>query len=694
MKEMLAPASIAILGATSDLNRVNGRPIKYLKKFGYRGRVYPVNPKYAEIGGYPCFPDLASIPGPIDLGVIALPAKQVMEGVRQLIAKGVKACVIFSSGFAEMGPEGQAAQADLVALARAGGMRICGPNTIGVVNAFDGMTANFSQYLEREAPPGPVGFVSQSGAFGTAIAALALERGLGLGYFVNTGNECDFDFADAVGALIEDPRIRVIAGYIEGIKDGRKLLAVAARAIQLGKPIVITKVGRTGAGARAAASHTGALAGADAVLDGVLRQKGIIRADDEVHMLDIVEAFAYCPVPAGRGVGLVTQSGGAGVLMADRAEELGLQVPRMGEATQVELRKIMPAFGSAQNPVDLTATFIAEPALLRDAMKLVLADPAVHTGIFWFQLMDRFVDILVEIFTDIHATAEKPFMVAWVAGPPEGIRRLRALGLCVMRGAVPMINAIAAMARYGEARRRLLAESEPQAVAVPSLPPAAGPVATLAAAEILTRAGVGILPVALAQDAEAAVAAANHLGYPVAVKIESPDIPHKTEADGVRLGLADAAAVRAAFAAVTEAARRLKPAAHIAGVVVQRMADSGAEMVIGVSQDPVFGPVVMVGLGGIFVEVLKDVAFAAAPMTAAEAEVLLASLRGGRILDGVRGRAAADRASLRDLLVRVSLLAAAAGPRLAELDLNPVMAGPRGAAAADWLMILNHDNQA
>jgi len=691
---LLRPRSVAILGCSGDLDRVNGRPLRYFLEKGFKGRIYPVNPKHREIAGLASYSDVGAIPGPVDLAVVALPAGAVLGGIRQLLEKKVPAAVIFSSGFAETGPKGAALQRELVVLARAGGLRFTGPNGVGILNAFEGVAATFSEYLEGPTAPGPLAFVSQSGAFGTGIAALARLRGLGMGYYINTGNEADLDFADAIAAVAEDPRIKVIAGYAEGIRDGRRLIAAADRAMELGKTVILTKVGRTESGARAAASHTGALAGSDAVLDGVLRQKGIIRTDDEEQMIDLVEALVHCPLPAGRRLGIVSQSGGAGVLMSDRAEQLGLSVPALSVATQEKLRAVLPSYASVPNPVDVTGQSLAAPEIMQEAMSLVLEDAGVDVGILWLRLMHNHVDAMLSIIGHVKARTMKTFIVSWLAPPECALSELRARGVAVARGSVPAVDAVAGLVRCAEARRHWLASrSEQRSFERPNvqLPRLGGPVASMDGAAILSAAGIQVAPTLLASTADAAVTAAEAVGYPVALKIESRDILHKTEVNGVRLGLADADAVRSAFAEVTRSARAARPQARIAGVLVQKMSAGGTEIVIGAKQDDAFGPVVMVGLGGIFIEVLKDVAFAAAPVNRREAEAMLSSLRGAAVLDGVRGRPPAHRAALQELVVRVSEFVAIAGSRLKELDLNPVIATADGATVVDWVMVLNDE---
>lgn len=691
LKALVRPGSIAIVGASSDFRKVSGRPLKHLLEKGYAGKLYPVNSRCEKIAELTCYPSIDALPEPIDLAVIVLPAHAVADAVRALGRKSVPNAVVFASGFAEVGEAGRALEDEVTAVAREAGVRLLGPNCLGLLNAFERVIATFSQYVDGDVPAGPVGFVSQSGAFGTAIAALARSRGLGLGCFVNTGNEADVTFVDAMEEVIADDRIRVGAGYIEGLKDGPGLCRLADEAMKLGKPLVLTKVGRLGAGARAAASHTGSLAGEDIVFDGIARQKGIIRARNEEHMLDMVEVFTCCSLPAGRGVGVATQSGGAGVLIADRAEEIGLDVPRLLEPTQALIRDCIPGFGATGNPVDVTGQFVAEPAVLRESVVHMLADPNVHVGIVWLQLMGSHIDTLVGIFEDIKARVSKPFVVAWVAAPQAAIDALRARGIAVLRGAEPAVDAVAGLVSFAESRRRWLADRmqrQADRVQLPALPPMAGAVPTERAAAMLESCGVKLAPVVLARDAEDAVRAAERLGYPVAMKIESSDILHKTEVDGVRLALQGPEGVREAFASITAAAREKRPDANIEGVIVQAMSRGDVELVIGLQHDPVFGAVIMTGLGGILIEALKDVAFRKCPLTASEADQMLDSLRGATILEGVRGRPAVNRDALIRMLCGVSQLGAATEGRLKELDLNPVLLSQEDAVAVDVVMVL------
>jgi acetyltransferase len=690
LKALLAPRSIAILGASSDFRKVSGRPVKHLLDKGYKGRIYPVNPRAETIGPLKAYPSVAAIEDDIDLAIIVLPASEVLNCVRELGAKGVPVAVIFSSGFSEMGDAGRKYEQDVVAAAREGGVRLCGPNCLGLINSFDNVLATFSQYADSVTPSGPIGFVTQSGAFGTAIAALARRRGLGLGYFVNTGNEADLTFSDIMGEVIRDPRIKMGAGYIEGLKGGEGFVALAEQAMVAGKPLVMTKVGRLGAGARAAASHTGSLAGDDVVFDGVVRQHGIIRARNEEHMLDIAEVMSCCKLPEGNGIGLLTQSGGAGVLMADRAQEVGLSVPLLQPQTQAALQKVIPGFGAVGNPVDVTGQFVADPNLLSESVKLMLADPNVDVGIVWFQLMEAHVEKLVKVLVEIRDQVTKPFVVCWVAAPEAGILALRKEGIAVLRGAEPAVDAVAALVQYAEMRRKWLARrEEKKAIALPTLDlPAGSVVSTMDGVKLLERCGIAHVPTMLAASADEAARAAGQLGYPVVLKIESPDILHKTEAGGVILRLTDEEKVRQAFDRIIANAKAYNPNARLHGVVVQAMAGGDTEFVIGLQNDPVFGPVIMAGLGGVLIEVLRDVVFRKVPLCESEAADMLDALHGKAVLAGVRGRPAVDRKGLVAMICAVSRLGAALGPRLSTLDLNPVMLGETSATAVDWLMML------
>lgn len=694
MQALLHPRSIALIGASPDPNKLNGRPFHYLRRDGYEGSLYPVNPKYSEIEGVTCYKDIASLPEAPDLAIVMVSARLVDDAVAALGDKGTPVAIVISSGYSEMGAEGRQKEQKLIETARAHGIRICGPNNLGLISAFDRMTATFSQYAATPPLAGPIAFASQSGAIGTGIASLARSRNLGFGYFVATGNQADITLMESLDHIVDDQRISVLSAYIEGLRpgDGASFVNLANRAMEAGKPLIVTKVGRTKTGARAAQSHTGSLAGEDRIFDGVLRQHNVIRARHEEHMLDLISVLSRCPVPEGRGVGIITQSGGSGVLMADRADELELDVPILASTTQDKLTAILPAFAATANPVDVTGQFLADPKMLSDSVKTVLDDPEIHICLVWLQLMEQYADTLVDLFKELQGSIDKPLIVCWVGAPESAVRALNEAGICLLETTERAVEAAAGLARYGDMHRRY-AESKPAIV-----PPAAEgaeaggnaePVDSLVAAAALKAHGLSLVDCALAKSPEEARRLAAQLGFPVALKIESADLPHKTEAGGVRLALTDEDAAGLAGEEILAAARAYAPQANITGLLVQKMAEPGVQMVLGLQHDPVFGPVIMVGLGGIFVEILNDVTFARAPVTPEQAKRMLDRLKGRKILDGARGAPPADLNAIIELICSLSDFALA-HPEVSELDLNPVFAGPGGAVAVDWLMLANN----
>lgn len=688
LRGLLSPKSIAIIGASADMNRVSGRPIRNLLRDGYQGRIYPVNPRYAAVGGLPCFPDVDALPEVPDLGVVAVSAERARDAIEALGRKGVRMAMVWSAGFAEMGEAGRRLEGGLVEAARAHGMRICGPNTLGLTNAFERMPLTFSQYADTPLAPGPVAFVSQSGAFGTAMATSARERGIGLGYFISTGNQCDLTVASVVDAVLDDARVRVVVAYMEGLRDGTAFLAAAHKALQLRKPLIVVKVGRHEAGSRAAVSHTGSLAGDDAVFDSVIRQFGVIRAEDELHALDLVAALVATPIPGIGGVGLITISGGAGAMMADLAEELGLQVPVLTDGSQDRLRRVLRGFAATGNPVDVTGQVVEDVTCLDQSLEIVLDDPHVALAVMWVQWLRSQADRLVDLLLARRRATDRPFLVCWLNAPPDALHRLREAGIFVTastRGAIQAaagLMTLAACMRQGDTDWRAprldggVQDVHRPVEVVPSVE----------AAALLEASGLELSAVRLAADEREAVRHAQALGYPVAIKIESPDIVHKTEAGGVHLNLANDGQVVQAFGAVMQRAHGFDPAARLRGALVQRMAPPGTEIVLGLRRDPVFGPLVMVGLGGVFIEVLKDVVFVAPPFGPAAARAAIERLRHGSVLRGFRGRPAVDLDVLAQAMCALGRLALQ-HPDVVELDVNPVLAGPDGTIAVDWLMV-------
>ena len=688
------PASVAVVGATNDVGRIGGVPLELMIRRGYRGRLLPINPKYGEVQGLKAFPTLAAVGAPIDVAIVAVPAQVVPLTLEDAIAAGVKSLVLFSSGFAEVDDAGRAAQEKLAARARAAGVRLLGPNCLGVMAFKAGVYATFSPAPRAgETKTGNIAIVSQSGAFGAFAYSLARLKGLGMSYWMTTGNEADIEFADCVEWLAHDPSTTVILGYMEGCRDGARLKRALALAQEMGKSVAITKVGRSALGSAAAASHTAALAGEDAVYEAMFRQYGVWRARTVDELFTVGYAASTSPRPASSRIGLLTVSGGVGVLMADDAEDAGLDVAEMPAGAQNAIRAVIP-FAGPRNPVDITGQFQSHPELLGSTLECMLGRGA-DDGRYDMTLFFPAAGLLGSpeprsqsmITTLIAAHARHPQAALALTGltRPEQRAQLEAGGVPVFDEPSAAVRAFGALAFFGASSRRAQAQREDLRRA-PVMPAATKPLPTHAlteyeALQLLSRAGLPVMPCALAATADEAAAAAQALGFPVVVKLSSRDITHKSDIGGVKLHLGDAASVRAAFDAIMASARAAQPGAHIDGVLVAPMVKGGVECILGVQRDPVFGPVVMFGIGGILVEAIKDVSFRVAPIDEAEARSMIDEIRARRILDGMRGAPATDIDALARAIAALSRFAALHADQLESLDLNPFVVLPRGSGA-------------
>lgn len=674
---MLRPRSVAVVGASDDPARIGGRPIAYMQARGFAGPLLPVNPKRDRVQGLPAYPSVADLPLAPDVAVVAVPADAALEAVEALGARGCRAVVMFTAGFAETGEAGALLQARLVAAARAHGMRLLGPNCLGAFNAAAEYYATFSASFEAGWPlPGGIGIASQSGAFGTHLYSVARERRIGTPVLVTTGNEAEVALADALAWMAAAPEVEVICAYAEGIREGGRFLAALELARRNRKPVVMMKVGRSALGQRAAQSHTASIAGDDAVTEAVLREFGVHRVRDVDELLDVAYAATRRIYPVGNTLGVLTLSGGAGVMMSDAAEALGLAMPPMPEEAEAALRGLVP-FAATGNPVDCTAQVFNDLSLVGRFAEAVAAEGGYRSLLAFFTQVGGSGGLAPRIQAELAAVRARHPDRLWavsVIAPPERAAAWEADGFLVFEDPTRAVTALAAMGGFGEA----FAAPPPAPVALPdvALPEAAPDEAEAKA--LLAAAGIPAVPERVARDAGEAVAFAVALGYPVVLKLLSPDILHKSEIGGVLLGLADAAAVREGVATLLARAARQAPEARIRGVLVARQVTGAVEMAMGVLRDPVFGPVAMVGLGGVFVEVLQDVAFRRCPFDAAEAERPVRSLRGFALLDGARGRPKADVAALARALAALSAFAVAAGPRLRSAEVNPLLVLPEG----------------
>jgi acyl-CoA synthetase (NDP forming) len=683
------PRSVAVIGASQDLASISGQPIAHLRAKNYAGRILPVNPRYSEIAGLTCYPDVASLPEAPDVAVIAVAAKRVPDALSELGRKGCRFAVILSSGFAEAGEEGAQAQRRLAEIAREHGMEVIGPNCQGYMNISDGIHVGFGAPYGLTYPAGKLSLTSQSGAFGNSIVMLASAEGVGFRHYVSTGNESVTTSLDFMEAMIDDPGTRVVAGYVEGFKDAHRVLGIGRRALAAGKPMLVWKVGVSEAGAKAAASHTANLGGASALYRAAFRQAGIIEVDDIGDLADCAKALLPGRVPRGNRLAIVTISGGAGIAMADRAADGGVTLPALADGTVAALREVLPSFASVANPLDVTAALFNDGSLLRVTLERLAKDPNVDMiGLALAAASGKLAEELANEVVRVSNETGVPIFVAWNADAQANAAAygiLDAAGIPRYASPVRCARGIAALWSFAAAQQRAAQThgEEPLVLNAPqwsdALRDRAGADLTeFESKRLLAAYGIPVTREELARDADDAVRLAASIGFPVVMKIQSPDIPHKTEAGGVRVGVRDESAVRAAFEEIVANARAHAAQAPIEGVLVQEMVSGGTELILGVNNDPLFGPAVMAGLGGVFAEVMKDVSFRLAPITRSEAESMLKELRGFALLDGARGRPKADVAAATDALLRLSALAIDLRESLAELDVNPLTVLPAG----------------
>jgi len=687
LEKMFRPRSVAVVGASGDPEKLGGRTLLHLKELGYQGRIYPINVSATEVQGLPAFRSVADLPETPDCALILLPAKLVAQAIDDCAAKGVKHVQVLSSGFAEEGGEGIAMQARLAEQARTHGMRLTGPNCLGSISPPDGFFGTFSSLLATaKPPPGCVGVATQSGAYGSHIYAVAGFRGIGISRAIATGNEVDIDVAQAIDYLVEDPGTRVICASLEGCSNGEGLRRALLKAAAARKPVVIMKVGSTEVGAAAAATHTGSLAGEDRVIDTVFRECGALRVGSIEEMLDIAYLCSIAPLPPVASAGIVSVSGGIGVLMADTCIEAGLAVPVLSDGALATIRAAQPMAGG-RNPIDTTAQLAGRLHVIETISQAMMGGADLGAMFFYLAHLGRDMARFPKVegaFVALRRNQADRTVVAVMTHVDEVRLRLEAEGIPVFEDPTRAVRAVA-----GAARLRAM---QTQAQPVPTIAAAASLGMAIAneaqAKALVAAAGVPVLPEEACASAQEAAAAADRLGYPVVMKILSDDIPHKTEVGGVLLNLADADAVRAGFAMLVERAGKARPDARLDGVLVAPMMRGGVETIIGTLTDPVFGPMVMFGLGGVAVELFRDVAFASAPLTPGRAEALIEASRSAALLKGWRGSPALDRAALVEALCALSHFAAAHAGEVASVEVKPFLVRKKGAFALDALVAL------
>src|SRR6266446_2674773 len=695
LRPVLSPDSVAVIGASADQETLRGRLTRALVEHGYDGRVYPVTRSQSEVFGLQAYPSVSEIPEAADLAVILVPAAHVVETLAQCGERGIRAAVVISSGFGEESNDAaRARDGELQAVAERFGMLVCGPNSEGIVNPLRPLVATFSPVFhdpQRSFPPvfgkaRPIAVSCQSGALTFSFLSRGRDRQLRFTHQVSAGNQRVLEAHDYVDWWLDEGGADIFLLYLEGIRRADRFRAVADKAAEAGKPVIVAKVGRSDAGRRAAASHTGALAHAGVIDDAIFRHHGIIRGEDLDHMVDVATAFAFCRPPRGNRVAVITGSGGSAVWMADILSAHGLELPVLEEDIQERVLALLPSYASAKNPVDGTAQAIHEVGYAR-LVEIVRESKRIDVILLIGSLAnDATAAKRAEELAAITEETEQPILLStYTTASPGSMAAFAKAGIPCYTSMPSCARAIRALVDYARfqqrRRRRQTAVETPPGMRneVGRALAAADPVLTEAEAKaLLARYGVARPPEALVTSVDGAAAAAARIGAPIALKVQSPDITHKTEAGAVALGLSGEAAVREAYQRVIASASNAHPGAAVHGVLVQAMARPGHEMILGITRDATFGPMLMVGLGGIHVEVLRDVVFSPVPIGREDALSLLGQLKGAALLDGVRGAAPADRSALAELMARLSRFAANHADLIEEIDLNPVIVHPEG----------------
>jgi acetyl coenzyme A synthetase (ADP forming)-like protein len=682
LERLFKPEALAVIGASANPQKVGYKVVYNLVQNGFPNRLYPINPHTEEILGYKCYKSVLEVPDELDLAILAVPAAVVPQVVEECGRKGVKFLVVLASGFAEVGRVRE--ERELVEQARRWGMRLLGPNIFGIYYAPARMNATFGP---TEVLPGKIALITQSGALGIALTGWAIQEEIGLGAIASVGNKADLDEVELLEFFAEDENTKVIILYIEGTRRGRELLQVARRVVRK-KPLIAIKAGRSRKGAQAAASHTGALAGSDAVFSAAFEQAGILRAPSASEAFNWARALASQPLPKGRNTVIITNGGGVGVLATDAAEEEGLRLLDDLELLERLFRPAVPEYGSLKNPIDLTG--MATPNEYRLALRGALAAEQIHAIVLLYcmgaeQVPRDFAQVILEEYA-----REKPLVVAMLGGAEtsEAIKLLNRAGIAAYEAPEEAVRALGALYRWEEYRdrKRPLHPRGPELEAdwagireILGRTRAAGRVQLLEpeAKEVLALLGLRVPPFRVAHSLAEALQAAEELGYPLVLKVVSEGIIHKTEAGGIKLDLKGPLELEQAYKALIASVERNYPNAPIRGVLITPFISGGTEAILGASQDPSFGPTVMFGLGGIYVEVLKDVVFRVAPITREEAREMIGKIRSAALLRGVRGEPRKDLAALAEAIYRVSALVTTV-EEISELDINPLLVLPEG----------------
>jgi acetyl coenzyme A synthetase (ADP forming)-like protein len=674
-----------VVGASSTPSKLGYAVLRNVRQYGYVGHIYPINPGAGEIFGLPAYPSVLDVPGPVDLAVIVVPASAVPAVIEECGQKGVTGAVIISAGFREVGQEGKRLERQVTRSAQRHGIRLIGPNVLGIIDTVIHLNASFAAAMPC---PGNIAFMSQSGALCTSVLDMALGQRIGFSRFYSIGNKADLNEIDFLRAWSRDPETGVIAAYLEGISDGAEFMKVA-REVTRRKPVVCIKSGTTSAGSRAVSSHTGTLAGSERAYDAAFKQTGIVRAASVQELFDYAKAFARQPLPESSDVAVVTNAGGPGIMASDAIERAGMKLASLTPAIQQELRAALPVAASVINPIDVLGDSPAGRYAL--AIEAALRDPKV--GVVLVVLTPQTstqVPETAKLLGELFAKYNKPTFASFMGDQAvqAGVTILNEYHVPNYQVPERAVAAMAAMWRQREWLNTPELSVEPLDVDRDRVrkmlkqlhDKGRSTAGDVEARDILGAYGIPLPKSVLARTAEEAVAAAESMGYPVVMKISSPDILHKTDIGGVKLNLTNASDVRDAFDLITYRAARYMPGATILGCQVQQMVNGGKEVIIGMSRDPQFGPLLMFGLGGVYVEALRDVTFRVAPIDRREAQEMIGEIRAYNLLRGVRGEKPSDLDAVADTLVRISQLVTDF-PDILELDINPLLVFPAGQGA-------------
>lgn len=682
LSPLLQPRSIAMIGASNNPARIGGMPLDLLRHFDFAGQVYPINPKYDEVFGYRCYADIESLPEAPDLAVLAIGAPEVTDMLRRCHARGVKAAIVYAAGFAEMGGEGVELQEELERFAEESGMVVAGPNCMGFANLNLKAFTAFATVFKNVPPQTGVGrasLVTQSGNVCSTIFALMRQLGIEVGHFINTGNEACVEFSEYLEFLAQDEQTDCVIGYVEQLRNGQRFIDAALAFGEANKPLILYKAGQTEKGSEAVRSHTSALAGNMALYEAAFRQLNIIQGQDFTQMADIAWLSGFRHRTGGKRVAIVTLSGALGAILADKFIGAGLDVPTLPDDVQQALREGIPDYGMVSNPIDVTGNIVNNPDFVRSVFGVLAKTDAVDTVVIYANgaLLDRMAEPLIEVCKE-----HKRLFVAIDTGKAKTREQLAGAGIPVFTDIGRATQALApychwlegraAVAHWAQLRRQSTQASVERRIAG---------LDEYETKLLLAEFGVPPVPEAPAADADAAVEAARRIGYPVVLKVLSADIAHKTEAGGVRLNLQDEAQVRAAFGEIMASARKYAPEARISGVLVQPMSKGIAELIAGVTHDPVFGAAITVGLGGVLTELYRDVSHRILPVDESMVADMLGSLKAYPLLDGFRGKPKADVAAAVKAIAALSRTSLALGPAAQEIEINPLQVKEAGAGA-------------